>query len=154
MIAEAATQSKRESAGAAPLIQKVAVLGAGTMGARIAAHLANAGLPVVLLDLASEKGPRSAVALGALEALKKSKPAAFYDPSVAAHITPGNFDDDRGLLSDCDWVIEAVTENLGIKQALLETRFTQVTYMFANAWTCSELDRLCQEAKLRQSRKG
>ena len=120
MIAEAATQSKRESAGAAPLIQKVAVLGAGTMGARIAAHLANAGLPVVLLDLASEKGPRSAVALGALEALKKSKPAAFYDPSVAAHITPGNFDDDRGLLSDCDWVIEAVTENLGIKQALLE----------------------------------
>jgi 3-hydroxyacyl-CoA dehydrogenase len=120
MIAEAASQTTRESAGAAPLIQKVAVLGAGTMGARIAGHLANAGLPVVLLDLASEKGPRSAVALAALEGLKKSKPAAFYDPSVGAHITPGNFDDDRALLTGCDWVIEAVTENLGIKQALLE----------------------------------
>jgi 3-hydroxyacyl-CoA dehydrogenase len=120
MIAEPAAQSGRDSAGAAPLIQKVAVLGAGTMGARIAAHFANAGLPVVLLDLASEKGPRSAVALGALDGLKKSKPAAFYDPSVAAHITAGNFDDDRALLAGCDWVIEAVTENLAIKQALLE----------------------------------
>ncbi len=120
MIAEAATQSTRESVVSAPLIQKVAVLGAGTMGARIAAHMANAGLPVVLLDLASEKGPRSAIALGALEALRKSKPAAFYDPSIAAHITAGNFDDDRELLGSCDWVIEAVTENLAIKQALLE----------------------------------
>jgi 3-hydroxyacyl-CoA dehydrogenase len=119
MIAEA-TQTTRDSAGAAPLIQRAAVLGAGTMGARIAAHLANAGLPVVLLDLASEKGPRSAVALGALEALRKSKPAAFYAPSVAAHIKAGNFDDDRALLNGCDWVIEAVTENLGVKQALLE----------------------------------
>jgi 3-hydroxyacyl-CoA dehydrogenase len=119
MLAEAATQTTRELAGAAPLIQKVAVLGAGTMGARIAAHMANAGLPVVLLDLASEKGPRSAVALAALEALKKSKPAAFYDPSVASHITVGNFDDNLTLLEDCDWVIEAVTETLGIKQALL-----------------------------------
>jgi len=120
MIAEPATHLTHEPTGAVPLIQKVAVLGAGTMGARIAAHLANAGLPVVLLDLASSAGPRSTIALQALEALKKSKPAAFFDPSVAAHITPGNFDDDAGLLAGCDWIIEAVTENLGIKHALLE----------------------------------
>ena len=102
------------------LIRKAAVLGAGTMGSRIAAHLANAGLPVVLLDIPAEKPTRSAIAAQALDALKKSKPAAFYDPSVASRITIGNFDDDLGLLKDCDWVIEAVTEDLGIKRALLQ----------------------------------
>ncbi len=102
------------------VIRKAAVLGAGTMGSRIAAHLANAGLPVVLLDIPSEKGARSAIASQALDALKKSKPAAFYDPAYAAHVSVGNFDDDLALLADCDWVIEAVTENLAIKQALLD----------------------------------
>ncbi len=102
------------------LIRKAAVLGAGTMGSRIAAHLANAGVPVVLLDIPAPSGPRSAIAVQALEALKKSKPAAFYDPSSAAHISTGNFDDDLALLRDCDWVLEAVTENLAIKQSLLE----------------------------------
>jgi 3-hydroxyacyl-CoA dehydrogenase len=102
------------------VIRKAAVLGAGTMGSRIAAHLANAGLPVVLLDIPSEKGTRSAIASQALDALKKSKPAAFYDPAYAAHVSVGNFDDDLALLADCDWVIEAVTENLAIKQALLD----------------------------------
>ena len=101
-------------------IRKAAVLGAGTMGARIAAHLANAGVDVVLLDLASDGPARSAIAATALEALKKSKPAAFYDASLAARITPGNFDDDLPRLADCDWIIEAVTENLEIKQALLD----------------------------------
>jgi 3-hydroxyacyl-CoA dehydrogenase len=104
---------------AAPL-RKAAVLGAGTMGSRIAAHLANAGLPVVLLDIPAKEGPRSAIASQALEALKKSKPAAFYDPAYAARVSVGNFDDDLTLLADCDWVIEAVTENLVIKQALLD----------------------------------
>src|SRR6266704_4896264 len=93
-------------------INKVAVLGAGTMGSRIAAHLANAGLPVVLLDIPAEGGARGAIAAQALEALKKSKPAAFYDPSFAARISTGNFDDDMALVRDCDWVIEAVSENL------------------------------------------
>ncbi|HLI86710.1 MAG TPA: 3-hydroxyacyl-CoA dehydrogenase NAD-binding domain-containing protein [Bryobacteraceae bacterium] len=102
------------------LIRKVGVLGAGTMGSRIAAHFANAGLPVVLLDIVSPRGPRGAVAAQALEALKKSKPAAFYEPGAAARIVTGNFDDDAALLADCDWVVEAVTENLAIKQALLE----------------------------------
>ena len=102
------------------VIRKAAVLGAGTMGSRIAAHLANAGLPVVLLDIPAPGGARSAIASQALDALKKSKPAAFYDPAYAAHVSVGNFDDDLALLADCDWVIEAVTENLAIKQALLE----------------------------------
>ena len=106
--------------GASILIQKAAVLGAGTMGSRIAAHLANAGLQVVLLDIPTEGTARSAVAAQALEALKKSKPAAFYDPSFATRITIGNFDDDLALLRDCAWVLEAVTENLAIKKALLE----------------------------------
>src|SRR5581483_9844706 len=101
------------------LIRKAAVLGAGTMGSRIAAHLANAGVPVVLLDIPSEGPARSAIAAQALEGLKKSKPAAFYDPAFAPRITIGNFDDDLALLKDCDWVIEAVTENLAIKQSLL-----------------------------------
>ena len=104
--------------GASILIQKAAVLGAGTMGSRIAAHLANAGLQVVLLDIPAAHPPHPAAQ--ALEALKKAKPAAFYDPSFAARIAVGNFNDDLALLRDCAWVIEAVTENLAIKQALLE----------------------------------
>ena len=117
MIAEPATTTAPAESAApdrtpAPLIGKAAVLGAGTMGARIAAHLANAGLQVVLLDLPN-------LAAQALEALKKSKPAALFDVSLAAHIAVGNFDDDLALLKGCDWVIEAVTENLEIKQALI-----------------------------------
>jgi 3-hydroxyacyl-CoA dehydrogenase len=104
----------------ATVIRKAAVLGAGTMGSRIAAHLANAGLPVVLLDIPTQGSERSAIAMQAVDALKKAKPAAFYDPGYVARVTTGNFDDDLALLSDCDWVIEAVTENLAIKQALLE----------------------------------
>lgn len=102
------------------LIRKAAVLGAGTMGSRIAAHLANAGLNVVLLDVASEPPARSAVAAQALEGLKKAKPAAFFEPSLAGRIAVGNFEDDMAMLAGCDWVIEAVAENLEIKQALLE----------------------------------
>src|ERR1035437_4610485 len=104
------------------LIRRAAVLGAGTMGSRIAAHLANAGIPTLLLDLVP-KGeatePRSRLAKGALDALAKAKPAAFYEPSLAALITPGNFEDDLAKLAGCDWGIEAVAENLAIKTALL-----------------------------------
>ena len=101
------------------LIRKAAVLGAGTMGSRIAAHLANAGLPVVLLDIPGEASPRNSIVVQAAEGLKKGKPAAFYDAAFASRLTVGNFDDDLKLLRDCDWVVEAVTENLAIKQALL-----------------------------------
>ena len=119
MSAHAVSEQGRESGQAqkvSPLIQKAAVLGAGTMGSRIAAHLVNAGLPVVLLDI-----PASApIAAKSIEALRNSKPAALFDPSLAGRIVPGNFEDDMALVADCDWVIEAVTENLAIKQALFE----------------------------------
>ena len=102
------------------LVRRAAVLGAGTMGSRIAAHLANAGIPVLLLDMVpAGEGARNRLALSALGALSKSKPAALFEASLAAMITPGNFEDDLAKLSQCDWVIEAVAENLEIKTALL-----------------------------------
>ena len=102
------------------LVSRAAVLGAGTMGSRIAAHLANAGIPTLLLDLVpAGDGARNRMALAAIDALGKAKPAAFYEPSLAALITPGNFEDDLGKLAACDWVIEAVAENLAIKTELL-----------------------------------
>src|SRR5271156_2642383 len=107
-------------------ISKVAVLGAGTMGSRIAAHIANAGLPVVLLDIvppgtdaSAPKQERNKFVLAAMDGLKKSKPAAFYAVESARLITIGNFDDDLALIADCDWIIEVVAENLEIKRALL-----------------------------------
>lgn len=100
-------------------IRRMAVLGAGTMGARIAAHAANAGIPVLLLDIVPREGDRNALAALALDALKKAKPAAFADPSRAALISIGNFEDDLPRLSSCDWIIEAVAENLEIKRHLL-----------------------------------
>ncbi len=108
-------------------IRKVAVLGAGTMGSRIAAHIANAGVPVVLLDIVppgtpaeADRATRNTIALAALDGLKKSKPAAFYTPDSARLITLGNFDDDLSLIADCDWIVEVVAENLDIKRALLD----------------------------------
>jgi 3-hydroxyacyl-CoA dehydrogenase len=103
-------------------IHKVAVLGAGTMGARIAAHFANAGVPSYLLDIVApdEDGTaRNKIAAAGLEAAKKSKPAAFFETSLANLITVGNFDDDLKKLAEVDWIIEAVVENLEIKRQLL-----------------------------------
>ena len=107
-------------------INKVAVLGAGTMGSRIAAHITNAGLPVVLLDIVppntdagASKTERNKIVVAALDGLKKSKPAAFYSPEGARLITIGNFDDDLALIADCDWILEVVAENLEIKRSLL-----------------------------------
>jgi len=91
------------------------------MGSRIAAHLANAGIPALLLDIVPEgAGSRNRLAESALANLAKAKPAAFYDASLATMITPGNFDDDLSRLKQCDWIIEAVAENLEIKRTLLE----------------------------------
>ena len=104
-------------------INKVAILGAGTMGARIAAHFANAGVPSYLLDIvpADADGPaRNKIAAAGLDAAKKSKPAAFMEPSLARLVTVGNFDDDLKKLADVDWIIEAVVENLDLKRALLK----------------------------------
>ena len=105
------------------LVRRAAVLGAGTMGSRIAAHLANAGIPTLLLDLVPQdetSGQRSKLAIAALGALAKAKPAALYESALAALITPGNFEDDLPKLASCDWVIEVVAENLEIKRALLD----------------------------------
>jgi 3-hydroxyacyl-CoA dehydrogenase len=100
-------------------IARVAVLGAGTMGARIAAHIANAGLPVLLLDMVPPLGERDSLGTQALIALQASKPAAFATAAASSLVTIGNFEDDLEQLRSCDWVIEAVAENLEIKQALL-----------------------------------
>ena len=95
------------------------MLGAGTMGSRIAAHIANAGTPVVLLDIVPAAQPPRESPRKRSKRCKKSKPAAFFDTYARGAITTGNFDDDLKLLADCDWIIEAVTENLEIKRSLL-----------------------------------
>ncbi|UFS70025.1 3-hydroxyacyl-CoA dehydrogenase/enoyl-CoA hydratase family protein [Geomonas sp. RF6] len=116
-------------------IEKVAVLGAGVMGAGIAAHLANAGLQVLLLDVlphepdALEKkhgltthdpAVRNHIAATAVEKLKSAKPAPLFLPAYAKNIEIGNFEDDAGKLGTCDWIIEAVVENMAVKTALFQ----------------------------------
>jgi 3-hydroxyacyl-CoA dehydrogenase len=103
-------------------IEKVAVLGAGTMGARISAHLANAGVPSYLLDIVppdADGSARNRTAAAGLEAAVKSKPAAFFKPSLARLVTVGNLEDDLQKLAEVDWIIEAVVEDIEIKRALL-----------------------------------
>ncbi len=114
-------------------IDKVAVLGAGVMGATIAAHLANAGIQVLLLDIVpsepndAERASglttgdpivRNRIATAGRDGLMKMKPAPFFLPGYSANIQVGNFDDDMPKLMDCDWVVEAVIENMAIKQQL------------------------------------
>jgi len=98
---------------------RVAVLGAGTMGSRIAAHCANAGIPSLLLDIVIPDQPdRNLAARKGLEAALQQKPGAFFVETAAGFITTGNFEDHLHEIRDCDWIIEAVTENLEIKRAL------------------------------------
>ncbi len=100
-------------------IEKVAVLGAGVMGAAIAAHVANAGVPVLLLDIVPEgAADRSAVAKGAIEKMRKADPAPFMSQRAVKLVTAGNLEDDLGQLAGVDWIIEAVIENPQIKSAL------------------------------------
>ncbi len=116
-------------------IEKVAVLGAGTMGARIAAHFANAGIPCYLLDIApaelneeekrkrltlQDPRVRNRIVLAGLEAAKKSRPAAFFSADTARLITTGNFEDNLAWCGEVDWIVEAVAENLEIKRWLFE----------------------------------
>ena len=98
-------------------IGKIGVLGAGVMGAAIAAHAANAGVPVVLLDIVPEGADdRSVAAKDAVARLLKTKPAPFMHPKAAELITPGSLEDDLELLADADWICEAVIEDLAVKQ--------------------------------------
>jgi 3-hydroxyacyl-CoA dehydrogenase len=116
-------------------IEKAAVLGAGTMGAQIAAHLANARVPTLLLDISpreltpeeqakgltlASQEVKNRIARAGYEAAKKARPAAFFTPELASLVTVGNFDDDLAALKDCDLIIEAVVENLEIKRSLYE----------------------------------
>ncbi len=100
-------------------IKKVAVIGAGVMGAGIAAHITNAGIPVVLLDIVPEGADnRSVIAEDAVAKMQKTQPAPFMHKKNARLITTGNIEDNLDLVADCDWIIEAVIERLDIKQSL------------------------------------
>ncbi len=102
-------------------IQKVAVIGAGVMGASIAAHITNAGIPVYLLDIVPEGASnRNAIAESAVKKLLEAEPAAFMDNANAKLISTGNIEDDLAKLTDADWVIEAVIEKLEVKQSLYQ----------------------------------
>src|SRR5216684_1405897 len=107
-------------------IEKTVVLGAGTMGSRIAAHFAKAGLPCILLDIvppnllpAAPAVERNKIVRAGLEAAKKSRPAAFFGASLADKISIGNSEDDLARCAEADWIIEVVAENLEIKRNLL-----------------------------------
>jgi 3-hydroxyacyl-CoA dehydrogenase len=100
-------------------IRKAAVIGAGTMGSQIAGHIANAGIPVLLLDRVPEAGPRSALAERAVARLGKADPPPLMQRSAARLIEPGNLEDDLPRLAEADWIIEAVVEDLEVKRAVL-----------------------------------
>ncbi|MCP4636144.1 MAG: 3-hydroxyacyl-CoA dehydrogenase family protein, partial [Methyloversatilis sp.] len=99
-------------------IRRVAVLGAGVMGAQIAAHCANANVPVILFDLAAKEGDPDATVKRALAGLKKLEPAPLATTGLAAQIEVANYDRDAARLADCDLVIEAIAERMDWKHGL------------------------------------
>ncbi|MCO5948233.1 3-hydroxyacyl-CoA dehydrogenase/enoyl-CoA hydratase family protein [Mucilaginibacter flavidus] len=109
------------------IIKKVAVLGSGVMGSRIACHFANIGVQVLLFDIVPEnaaegnKAARNKIVNDALDFAIKSNPSPLYLKSFARRITTGNFTDDISKISDCDWIIEVVVERLDIKQKVFES---------------------------------
>ena len=127
-------------------IRKVCVIGAGVMGAGIAAQVANAGVPVLLLDIVRENGDRNAVAAGAVARMLKSDPAPFMSPKAAKLIEPGNIEDDLPRVAECDWIIEAVVERVEVKHDLyarLESVRRAGTAISSNTSTIP-LDRLVE----------
>src|ERR687889_1412132 len=109
------------------IIKKVAVLGSGVMGSRIACHFAGIGLQVLLLDIvpadakeSNDKSLRNKIVNDSLQAAIKSNPSPVYTKDVVKRITTGNFDDNLKDIATCDWVLEVVVERLDIKQALYE----------------------------------
>ncbi|MGN8646645.1 3-hydroxyacyl-CoA dehydrogenase NAD-binding domain-containing protein [Gracilibacillus sp. HCP3S3_G5_1] len=116
-------------------IRRAAVIGSGVMGASIAAHLANVGIPCILLDIVPDqlteeekrkglnldnKEVRNRFAINAIKRLKKTKPAPLYDEDLVSFITPGNIEDDLERIKEVDWVVEVIVENLDIKRQLFE----------------------------------
>src|SRR5690554_2592999 len=117
------------------IIKKIAILGSGVMGSRIACHFANIGVQVLLLDIIpkepserekakgltlEDKAVRNSIVNSSLETSIKSKPSPLYDIAFASRISTGNFDDDLNKIKNCDWVVEVVVERLDIKQSLFE----------------------------------
>ncbi len=105
-------------AGEERAIRKVCVIGAGTMGAGIAAQVANAGVPVLLLDIVRDENDRDAVASGAVAKMLKTDPAPFMGKAPAKLVETGNIEDHLARVGECDWVIEAIVEKLSIKRDL------------------------------------
>jgi len=102
-------------------IKKVCVIGSGTMGAGIAAQVANAGVPVLLLDIVPKEGAdRDAIAKGAVAKMLKTDPAPFMSKRAAKLVETGNIDDHLDKAGECDWIVEAIVERLDIKQSLYE----------------------------------
>jgi 3-hydroxyacyl-CoA dehydrogenase len=101
-------------------VQRVAVLGSGVMGSRIACHCAQTGSTVLLLDLPAAEGPRNGIAAKHLDDALKSNPSPLYAKKFARRIETGNFEDDLARIAECDWIIEVVVERLDIKQQLFE----------------------------------
>jgi len=100
------------------IIKKIAILGSGVMGSRIACHFAGIGLQVLLLDIASAEGDKNKIVNDALSAAIKSNPSPVYNKDVIKKIKTGNFTDNMKDIADCDWVIEVVVERLDIKQSI------------------------------------
>ena len=96
-------------------VRKVAVLGAGVMGAQIAAHLVNVRVPVILFDLPAKEGPKNGIVTKAVENLKKLKPAPLGIPEEAALIEQANYEEHLDKLKECDLVIEAIAERMDWK---------------------------------------
>jgi 3-hydroxyacyl-CoA dehydrogenase len=119
-------------------INKVCVIGAGTMGAGIAAQVANSGVPVLLLDIVRDEADRNAIAAGAVAKMLKTEPAPFMSKAAAKLVEVGNIEDDLAKVAECDWVVEAIIERLDIKQDLyakLEKVRTEGTAVSSNTST-------------------
>ncbi|OQY88617.1 MAG: hypothetical protein B6D38_09635 [Anaerolineae bacterium UTCFX1] len=100
-------------------IYKAAVIGAGTMGAAIAAHLANAGTPVTLLDVAAQEGDKNKIVKDGWDRCLKTKPANLMSDELKSLVRLGNLEDDFDAVSEADWIVEVIVENLKIKQELM-----------------------------------
>ena len=101
-------------------VQRAAVIGAGTMGSGIAGHLANAGVDVILLDVAGPAASRDSIAERALERMRSQNPPPFMHPDHAVHVTTGNIEDHLERVGDCDWIVEAIVERIEVKRELYD----------------------------------